>query len=368
MNLSTKLLISIINEYNKSTYITQWSVEIKRSIKIMKKFLKIFKWMVIIMTASIALFITVNHFNPAPLLKVTGSFLGAEYSYDKRVEQTEEVLSDNTKIYRNVAYASNYPNNYLDIFVPEGDTTTTRPVLFNIHGGGYAWGDKVDNEEFVQHFVDEGYIVVSMNYALSPDYLYPVPIIQATEALGYVAENAEKYGIDNNNFVISGESAGGQLAGQLTIIQTNNEYAEKYGFKVTKDITIKGVILNCALIDIKRVDNTGFAFTNWLFNGMIRAYFDSNEFQSLSEVAEANVIENVNVDFPSTYLTEGTFATFTDQALDFEEKLSSLGIDVTLYITPEESNLAHSYNGDFSTEEAQYNIAQELDFMKKVTQ
>jgi len=74
------------------------------------------------------------------------------------------------------------------------------------------------------------------------------------------------------------------------------------------------------------------------------------------------------VDFPSTYLTEGTFATFTDQALDFEEKLSSLGIDVTLYITPEESNLAHSYNGDFSTEEARYNIAQELDFMKKVTQ
>ncbi|EON72973.1 alpha/beta hydrolase [Lysinibacillus sphaericus] len=334
----------------------------------MKKFLKIFKWMVIIMTASILLIIAVNHFNPAPFLKVTGSFLGAEYSYDESVEQTEEVLSDNTKVYRNVIYASNYPNNYLDIFVPEGNTTTTRPVLFNIHGGGFAWGDKVDDEEFVQHFVDEGYIVVSMNYALSPDNLYPVPIIQATEALGYVAENAEQYGIDKNNFVVSGGSAGGQLAGQLTIIQTNNEYAEKYGFKVTKDITLKGVILNCALLDITRVDNTGFTFTNWLFNGMVRAYFGSNEFESQSEVAEANVIENANVDFPSTYLTDGTVATFTDQALDFKEKLSSLGIDVTIYITPEESNQAHGYNGNFSTEEAQYNIAQELNFMKKVTQ
>lgn len=62
---------------------------------------------------------------------------------------------------------------YLDIYKPENDPNTKRPVLLFIHGGAFFFGDKRNKirEYFTDYFVKRGYVVVSINYRLCSSLL-----------------------------------------------------------------------------------------------------------------------------------------------------------------------------------------------------
>lgn len=73
---------------------------------------------------------------------------------------------------------------------------------------------------------------------------------QVYKALQWVVANADKYGLDLDNFVISGDSAGGHLSMVTINCQNHPEYREHLGLPDV-DIKIKGAILNCPAIDFE---------------------------------------------------------------------------------------------------------------------
>ncbi len=111
----------------------------------------------------------------------------------------------------NIAYASQSPTQTLDIYLPEkGDGPF--PVIFAIHGGAWMIGDKgdVQNEPMMKG-LDRDYAVVSINYRLSYEAIFPAQIYDCKAALRFIKANASKYFINKEKIAVWGGSAGGHL-------------------------------------------------------------------------------------------------------------------------------------------------------------
>ena len=112
----------------------------------------------------------------------------------------------------NISYATLSPAQKLDIYLPaEGDGPF--PVIISIHGGAFMFGDKADGQvnpmlEGVKH----GYAVVSINYRLSGEALFPKNINDVKAAIRWVKANAAAYKMNPGKIALWGGSAGGNLS------------------------------------------------------------------------------------------------------------------------------------------------------------
>jgi len=87
------------------------------------------------------------------------------------------------------------------------------PVIFFVHGGAWAYGDKANRqviEPKVGHWVEQGYVVISIDYRL-----LPTPVAQQAEdvaaALAFAQSQAGLWGGDPKRFILMGHSAGAHL-------------------------------------------------------------------------------------------------------------------------------------------------------------
>lgn len=129
----------------------------------------------------------------------------------------------------------------MDIYLPDGDNRTQRPVLVLAHGGSFISGSKTADNSIVElcgRFAKLGYVTVSMNYRLeNPLTIFLSPNIELTfvEAVyravqdqkaavrflrRSVAEQGNPYGIDPDRVVVGGNSAG-------AILSLHNAYLDK---------------------------------------------------------------------------------------------------------------------------------------------
>ncbi|ASA20746.1 alpha/beta hydrolase [Paenibacillus donghaensis] len=179
-----------------------------------------------------------------------------------------------------------------------------------VHGGGFLAGDKALGDPngatagipaYRQIFFDLGYNLVAINYAFSPEYAYPVPVIQMTQAVKFLQENAEKYNLNMAKVVISGGSAGGNIIGKFAAIQTNPAYSQAVGIEpILTNNELKAAIFDSALFDSMRAHKTGNAIVDFAFGEMIRAYMQDSLLKDVDKnyIQSANFISNVTANYP----------------------------------------------------------------------
>lgn len=112
------------------------------------------------------------------------------------------------------------------VFAPRGNASTNGAVFF-IHGGGFALGN-IDIYHSLTRRIAKmlNSVVVSVEYRLSPETVFPGGLHDCETALEYFIEIAEaKYGVDAKKIVIMGDSAGGNLAAAIT--QRRRDYKKK---------------------------------------------------------------------------------------------------------------------------------------------
>jgi acetyl esterase/lipase len=89
----------------------------------------------------------------------------------------------------------------------------TLPALVYFHGGGCVIGDLDTHDRLCRSLANaSGCVVISVSYALAPEYQYPAAVVDAYAATKYVAEHPAVFGIDPNRIAVGGDSAGGTLA------------------------------------------------------------------------------------------------------------------------------------------------------------
>ncbi|CAF3636773.1 unnamed protein product [Rotaria sordida] len=90
--------------------------------------------------------------------------------------------------------------------------TGKRPCVIVIHGGSWIGGNSKQLSELNRHLAQAGYHCAAINYRLAPQWKCPAPIEDTAAALTYLRQHADELNIDQNNFVLLGRSAGGQIA------------------------------------------------------------------------------------------------------------------------------------------------------------
>jgi len=87
------------------------------------------------------------------------------------------------------------------------------PVLYYIHGGGFAAGSPDIVEEMVKQIVSlSGCIAIQADYRLAPENPYPASLNDCWDVLKWIYENAAAINSDKKRIFIAGDSAGGALA------------------------------------------------------------------------------------------------------------------------------------------------------------
>ncbi|HEV2700481.1 MAG TPA: alpha/beta hydrolase [Steroidobacteraceae bacterium] len=93
-----------------------------------------------------------------------------------------------------------------------------RPALLHLHGGGYVVGAPENaNPDNQRYAMQCGCVVVSVDYQLAPETVFPGALEDNYAALRWLHENAESLGVDPRRIGVGGESAGGGHAAALAI-------------------------------------------------------------------------------------------------------------------------------------------------------
>ena len=114
----------------------------------------------------------------------------------------------------------------LDVYTPDTPAPAGgRPVIIAIHGGGWRRFNKNGyGLRVADAFVQDGYAVVAPNYVLSApgNPTWPVNFEDVQAAVRWVRSNAGTLGINPNEIVAMGESAGANLAALLGTYSTQS--------------------------------------------------------------------------------------------------------------------------------------------------
>jgi acetyl esterase/lipase len=142
--------------------------------------------------------------------------------------------NSNYEVLKNIPYypeSTRSSDNYikeqcvLDIYKPIGKTNA--PVIVWFHGGGLTGGTKSIPKELL----DYGYLIVSVEYRLSPKVKAPAYIEDAAAGTAWVFQNIAKYEGNVKQIFLSGHSAGGYLD---LMIGLENKWLAKHGINTNQ--------------------------------------------------------------------------------------------------------------------------------------
>jgi acetyl esterase/lipase len=121
-------------------------------------------------------------------------------------------------------YANLSPAQKLDIYLP-GEGAGPFPVILYIHGGGFAIGDKRDISvlTFLKG-LERGYAVVSVNYRLSGEAIFPAGLQDIKAAIRWVRANSQPYHLDGSQIAACGGSSGGNYAAMVCLTAQVTEF------------------------------------------------------------------------------------------------------------------------------------------------
>lgn len=165
---------------------------------------------------------------------------------------TERIFPQVTK-YDNIVFANDVPNIgsvYLsemitqdidltmNLYIPQGDTLTKRPLVILAFGGAFIIGSKDDEDvnSICDSLAHRGYVTASISYRMGLNPLSSASAERAiyraaqdyNSAVRYFKEFADTYGIDTTQIFAGGVSAGGFSAMNMAFLDEDERLPSTY--------------------------------------------------------------------------------------------------------------------------------------------
>lgn len=264
-----------------------------------------------------------------------------------------------------VAYADGGADTTMDVFTP-ASASGPLPTVVWIHGGAWISGEKENVDPYLRILAAEGYTTIGLNYTIGPEGVYPLAVHQLNDALAYIDEHAAELGVDPDQIVLAGDSAGGQLASQMATLITNPEYAEIMDVEpALKAEQVAATVLNCGVYDLAALAALD-GVVGWGLKTSMWAYAGTKTWAEGSTGATMSTIDWVTEDFPTTYISGGNGDGLTWlQSIPMAKRLEALGVNVTTLFWPasHEPELPHEYQFHLDMPDARTALQQTIDFL-----
>ena len=109
----------------------------------------------------------------------------------------------------------------LRVYRGEGvDPSSVVPCLLYLHGGGWVIGNLESHDRLCRRFANVANLcVVAVDYRLAPEHPFPAALDDCAAALKWVFDHSAELGVDANALGVGGDSAGGNLAASLALLE-----------------------------------------------------------------------------------------------------------------------------------------------------
>lgn len=204
-------------------------------------------------------------------------------------------------------------------------------AIVHIHGGGFVMGSARHFEAASRALVMAlGCAVVSIDYRLAPETVFPGALYDCYAALAWTFASAAEYGFDVRRIGVMGESAGGGLAAALTLLARDRG-----------EFRLAFQHLLAPMID----DRTGVRRTTDPLTGQFIWTGANNRFGwacllghtpgvgGVSPYAAAARADDLR-GLPPAYIHVGSLDLFVDEDVHYARRLLRAGVPVELHIWP----------------------------------
>lgn len=252
----------------------------------------------------------------------------------------------------------------LDIcYIPRKDEEKY-PVCFCIHGGGFVAGDKYRRRGLCKWIADKGFFTINVNYSLSPETKFPAGVIDLVKALNWVGENAEKYNLDLDNMLVTGDSAGGYYSAMLACIATHKDLQERFG--VSTDLKFRAAMIDCGIYDVAAAlqNKVPFNLTDKILYDFCSIHIDGlDKYEYIDVLAPFNFVDET---FPISFITYANKDFFCKgQGQKLVAKLKELGVHVESHHSTKFLD-NHCYPLNWNQGAAKENVKLVADFLRRV--
>lgn len=158
----------------------------------------------------------------------------------------------------------------MDLYVPDGDTLTKRPIVVFAHASAFMFSNKECDvaKVYADTFTRRGYVFASVGYRLGFNAADGESAMRAAyaaiqdgkAAIRFIKEYADTFGIDTNNIIFGGSSAGGIMALYAAYGDKESERPiESYGGFLSSDMGC----WDCSGNTYKHTSKIKAAFSMW---------------------------------------------------------------------------------------------------------
>lgn len=238
----------------------------------------------------------------------------------------------NGRVFQRVDYAvaGDSPGHTVDISVISQSTERRDlPVLFHLHGGGTALGNRFSDIARVLDWVDElSVVALSVEYRLSPEHPFPAGLDDAWVALTWLNAHALELGVDPRKIVLVGESAGGCFAAGLALRARDMGLAP-----------LAGILLMCPMLDDRTPSHGGHDVTIGPWSAASNAaawdfYLGEQRGRAgVSPYAAPGRATNLEGLSP-VYIDVGSLDVLAPEAIEFATRLWTCGVNAELHVWP----------------------------------
>ena len=255
-----------------------------------------------------------------------------------------------------------HPQQALDVYRPKGERGPL-PVIVNVHGGGWVYGDKELYQYYAMDLARRGFAVVNFSYRLAPETKFPAQIEDVNAAFVWTEDHAGRYGFDLNRLFAVGDSAGANLLGLYCNLCTNPAYAGALGFSHRIGPTPRAVSLACGAYTIhgegEKVRPGDLELMSDLMPGPVDA----------SALAKVDVRRYVTRDFPPAFVFTCTADFLQEQAEDLQRTLRLARVPHLLrFYGDADHPLGHVFHENIRSDMAILCNDEQCDFFRRVAE
>lgn len=211
-------------------------------------------------------------------------------------------------------------NIHLRMYTPKA-ATAPLPVIVYYHGGGFVIADLDVYNASAQGLAEQtGAIVVSVAYRLAPENKFPVAHNDAFAAYDWVVKNAASFKGDPKKIAVVGESAGGNLAANVSIMARDKKIM----------VPLHEVLVYpIAQSDMNTDSYKAFANAKPLNKAMM-AWFTKNYVTAMAEAKDPRIsLVSANLKgLPSTTIITAEIDPLNNDGIMLADKLKAAGVTV----------------------------------------
>jgi acetyl esterase/lipase len=216
------------------------------------------------------------------------------------------------------------------VYRPRNASSTPRPALYWIHGGGYVLGNVGMDDLRCAELVDRLDIVVaSVEYRLAPASPFPVPLDDCATGLSWLFAESGPLGIDATRVAIGGGSAGGGLAASLAL-RVRDGGGPQPCFQLLRYPMIddRQTTASSHAVTDGRVWNRSSNTAGW--SAYLGAAASSTDVSPYAAAARAVDLGGL----PPAIVTVGELDLFLDEDVDYARRLVAAGVSTELHVYP----------------------------------